>query len=72
MAARDEHYKTAFEILLDEWGTMSSEGKRLPTMAVLLEYLIDIEAIRAASYLSMEVLGGTHIFMYKGWPIRDD
>ena len=58
MAARNEPYKTAFEIIIDEWGTMSSE-RRLPTMGVLLEYLIDIEAIRAASYLSMDVLGGT-------------
>merc|ERR1719264_2021780 len=59
-AARDEPYKTAFEIILEEWGTMSYE-RRLPTMGVLLEYLIDIEAIRAASYLSMQVLGDCEI-----------
>lgn len=56
-AARDEPNKTAFEIILEEWGTMSWK-RRLPTMGVLLEYLIDIEAIRAASYLSLDVLGG--------------
>ena len=40
--------------------------RRLPTMGVLLEYLIDIEAIRAASYLSLDVLGGTMaIKLYK-------
>lgn len=52
--------KSAFEILLEEWGTMSSTGKRRrPTVGVLLEYLIEIKAIRAASFLSEKVLGGT-------------
>jgi hypothetical protein len=58
-AARREPTTTAFEILQDEWGTMSTEGgTRMPTLGVLLELLIDINAIRAASYLAKEVMGG--------------
>ena len=66
-AARIEKHKTAFEILLEEWGTMHGmwgTERRLPTMGLLLEYLIDIEAFRAASYLSMDVLGGTLMFKF--------
>ena len=59
--------KSAFEILLEEWGTMSSTGKRRrPTVGVLLEYLIEIKAIRAASFLSEKVLGGTNPHLI--WP----
>jgi hypothetical protein len=61
-AARREPTTTAFEILQDEWGTMSTEGgTRMPTLGVLLELLIDINAIRAASYLAKEVMGESEI-----------
>ena len=52
---------------MEEWGTMHGmwgTERRLPTMGLLLEYLIDIDAFRAASYLSMDVLGGTLMFKF--------
>lgn len=55
-ASHKSSMKSAFEILIDEWGTM---GRNRPTVGVLLRLCIKIEAFRAASYISEEILKST-------------
>ncbi len=45
--------KEPFEVLVDEWGTM---GKKRATVGTLILLCLDVEAIRAASYLNEKIL----------------
>jgi Tube Death domain len=46
--------KSAFDILIDEWGT---SGKQRPTVCELVKLLAKQELYQAADYLSKELLG---------------
>ena len=52
---------TAFEILTFEWGTMSSPpgSGAMPTLRFLLELLIRINSIAAASHITQNMLKRT-------------
>ncbi len=57
-AARSQANTTAFEVLVDEWGTLPNlGGKRHPTMGLLLELLVFIDNIRAACYVAKDMMG---------------
>ncbi len=46
--------KSAFDILIDEWGT---SGKQRPTVRELVKLLAKLELYQAADYLSRDLLG---------------
>ncbi|XP_046649900.1 interleukin-1 receptor-associated kinase 4-like isoform X1 [Daphnia pulicaria] len=46
--------KSAFDILIDEWGT---SGKQRPTVCELVKLLAKLELYQAADYLSTDLLG---------------
>jgi hypothetical protein len=41
--------RTAFEILVENWGTM---GRKRPTLKLLMIFLMELNLLRAASYIS--------------------
>jgi hypothetical protein len=55
VSSRPGQTKTAFEVLVSEWGTM---GRVRPTVGDLLLLCLQINALRAASYVNAKILGG--------------